>query len=111
MPRPVSGSVTAWSSLSRKRSLTVLAARAIPIRTVPIAKPTAGAPIRTNCPAVSSSSATSQDPHIAISTIQLNAAPGPLMSVMQTCHQRRVNILSYLTAAQRSPTMVPFGSG
>ncbi|MGZ3318917.1 MAG: hypothetical protein ACXU95_16675, partial [Isosphaeraceae bacterium] len=47
-------SVTAWSSLSRKRSLTVLAARAIPIRAVPIAKPTAGAPIRTNCPAVSS---------------------------------------------------------
>jgi len=59
VPRPVSGSVTAWSSLSRKRSLTVLAARAIPIRTAPIAKPTAGAPIRTNCSAVSSPSATS----------------------------------------------------
>jgi hypothetical protein len=30
---------------------------------------------------------------------------------MQTCHQRRENILSYLAAAQRSPTMVPSGSG
>jgi hypothetical protein len=89
----------------------VLAARAIPITTVPIAKPTAGAPIRTNCPAVSSPSATSPNPNIATSTIQLNTGPGPLMSVMQTCRQRRVNILSYLAAAQRSPTMVPSGSG
>jgi hypothetical protein len=34
-----------------------------------------------------------QPKNIATSTIQLNAGPGPLMSVMQTCHQRRVNIL------------------
>ena len=56
-------------------------------------------------------SAASPNPNIATSTLQLNAGPGPLMSVMQTCRQRRVSILSYLAAAQRSPTMVPSGSG
>jgi hypothetical protein len=64
-----------------------------------------------NCPAVSSPSATSPNPHIATNTIQLNAGPGPLMSVMQTCHQRRVNILGYLAAAQRSPHHGPIRLG
>ena len=64
------------SGVSRRRSITVRPARAMPVSTVTVASAIATASIVVNCPTVSSVSATVAKVRIAVRTTGLNSGPG-----------------------------------
>ena len=75
-PRPVRSSVRACERLSRRRSITVSPARAMPVRTVTVASAVATGSIAVNCPTVSSVSAAVAKTRMIVSTTGLNSGPG-----------------------------------
>src|SRR5215208_3941747 len=76
LPSPVRSSVRAWWRLSRRRSITVSPARAMPVSTVTIVSSTAASWTSANCPTVCSVRAVVANARIAVSTTGLNSGPG-----------------------------------